>query len=148
MTPKKVHQLHALRTGSQAWFLPKKENSSWTKLLDWHLNFQISKFQSHTPQKITPDLEKALMAEEILLPPMEPTPRNLLLSVESFLPTKSLIVLGSENMEHFVESIQTYSQSLLLESIRVFLPYKFSAADFQSQWTPQEKVLVGLVEDR
>ncbi len=147
MAIQKIHRFHALKPGSEIWFLPSSQFSNWTPTVDWYLNFQICKFDQRKQTQIPSEIKQIMIDEEIRFQFNLDHSKNLLISSSHYVPAKAVVLIPSNNLANITETIQSYTNMMNLKSIRVFLPQKMLASDFIKNWNAKNKVKVSLVED-
>ncbi len=147
MAVQKIHRFHALKPGSQIWFMPEKKRSYWTKLVDWYLNFQICKYNQKDPIESDGEIAKIVTEEEIQFDFKLSNPKNLMISSNGYLPTKAVIILTQKSLTDQIDDIQNYIKTLNLETIRVFLPSDATSSDFIKNWPSKKDIKISLVED-
>src|SRR5690606_3979151 len=94
MSIEKLHPFHALKSGSQLWFLPEKNISGWTRFLDWHINFLIAQSNFKTKREL-PGALKNILAEEDIPHSLDLKPQyeQTLLSTQNYLPNISTVMI-------------------------------------------------------
>lgn len=147
MAIQKIHRFHALKPGSEIWFLPSSQFSSWTPTIDWYLNFQIRKFDQRKQSQIPSEIKQIMMDEEIRFEFSLDHSKNLLIASPDYIPAKAVVIIPNDNPQEMAQAIQSYTDMMNVKSIRVFLPQKMIASDFIKNWNSKSKVKVSLVED-
>ena len=70
MATQTLYKSGAFGPGSKLWITPELEQSNWTRLIDWYLNFQISKAKFHNSQEASPQLKKIAYDNDVELKPI------------------------------------------------------------------------------
>jgi hypothetical protein len=150
MSIEKLHPFHALKSGSQLWFLPEKNISGWTRFLDWHINFLIAQSNFKTKREL-PGALKNILAEEDIPHSLDLKPQyeQTLLSTQNYLPNISTVMIRNyQNIESWTEQIFVCLEQLKPRSVRIFLPKGIDANDFiKSTKDKFEDLQVTVVED-
>ncbi len=106
----------AFKPGAQLWLITDCQHSSWTSVIDWYLNFQITKNRKKKNITSTPT-----------------TPSPLLIGSSHFLPCQQLLELPYT--KHWLNQAYTIWSSLNLPSLRIFVPKPLSMSTVQKQWS-------------
>jgi hypothetical protein len=123
MEAKVLSQLSTWSHGADLWILPDKKNSSWTKRLDWHLNFQIARMENRIAKEPSLELLNLLRKEEIPFEREEENvPSHLLIGTKGLLPTEKTLVLPYDSAQIWKENLLRVSKMQQVFSVRVFLP--------------------------
>lgn len=126
----------AFGPGSDLWIIPDPNLSSWSKLIDWYLNYQISRAKLHQPMRLPERVQ--LILEENEIPPVDialSTDTPLMLAAENRLPSQQVVVLPScENGKDWLARAHKVWEQLGKPTLRLFLPNDFDATQFQTQW--------------
>jgi hypothetical protein len=132
MAIEKLHSYHALKPGSQVWILPEKNLSRWTRILDWHMNFLISRAEKREQKKMSDALKQILNTEEIKFDAvMDPQYDMTLLSTHEYFPNTSTVLLKNYNSpEQWLHRILEIVQQLRPKSFRIFLPQSCDTNQF------------------
>lgn len=133
---KTLCKANIFKSGAQVWFLPDKAHCQWSKIIDWYLNFQQSRLQSYKPQKLSPDLLEILTEEEIPVTQINSTdnPPSLISSFQNIPNKQTIFIQFNGNLKAWTDEIFKNWLSLNRPQIRVFLPIKVSAKDFEENW--------------
>lgn len=124
MSIEKLHPFHAMKAGSQVWFLPEKNISGWTRFLDWHINFLVAQSNLKSKQDLSGILKGILSEEQIELQvELRDSYEQTLLSTHEYLPnTSTVMVRNFQDIESWFRQIQMTVAQLKLRSVRIFLP--------------------------
>lgn len=152
MAMQKLSQASAFGSGSDLWILPPLENSSWTRKIDWYLNFQISRAKGHHSLTLSPELKEILTENdlpffELKKDPKRPSP--LLIASHSYLPNKMTLELPwSNELQTWVQDCHRHWDCLGRPPLRVFLPLNVNSESFLENWLePQTSVDITLVNE-
>ena len=138
-TPKNLQVLYqhgALGPGSDLWIIPELEKSRWSQILDWYVNFQISRAKKHQSQNLSPEIKKIMEKNNIKNFDYSAPIQALMIASEGRLPNKQLVVLTtieSTPKEWSQQAFQIWRQ-LKSPTLRVFLPDFLSKEDFINLW--------------
>jgi len=136
-----LSRLGAFGTGSSLWIFPNLDQSAWTRLMDWHLNFQISKAHKHRSKGLGANLKKIIKSEE--LPSFYSLPKNaqaLLISSQNQVPNIQTVELPSENDEkNWIQNAFNTWSNLGRPKLRVFLPPQIDHSDFNHLWPDNDE---------
>ncbi len=134
----------ALVPGSDLWVLPQLTESYWTERINWYLNFQISRAESHKSKALS-DLQIQEI-HEFDLPHFEPQnniPNALLIGSRDSLPNSQTIVLKfNQDIEVWLKDIQHIWSALGQPKIRIFAPKKIKAENISQIWTEEKLSIV------
>lgn len=149
MAIKHLRPNDAFSEGAEVWIVPDRGTSYWSRRIDWHLQFLISRSMIHKSPTLSPFLEKIIEANEIdsnviALPKDSPL---LIFSVD-LLPNRETIHLPyGANFKSWMEKVQDIWQNLNQPAARIFLPQGYAFEDFSSHWTDRKKSSVSVVVD-
>lgn len=150
MAIEKLHPFHALKQGSQVWFIPEKNISGWTSFLDWHINFLIAQTNQKT-RKILPQVLKNILSdEEITLDVnLKKEYSQTLLSTEHYLPNTSTVMIRNfKDITSWTEQILSSINHLKPKSARIFLPKGIDVDQFMRFAKDEfEELQITVVED-
>lgn len=122
--------------GSDLWLVPEIESSETVQKMDWYLNFQIAKAASHEPATLPSRIQDIL--KSCALEKYDWAPKgdqSLLILSSQLLPNRWILVLeGSDQLELWAQNAVTKWKNLNCPSVRIFLPRKASAAQFEKLW--------------
>ncbi len=134
----------ALHGGADLWVVTNSERSSWTQRIDWHLNFQLLRSQTHQALKATPALEEVMVKWDIepFVAP-ETTDAPLLLPSSMLLPNHAVVLIphNDKDRRSWVRKVHEIWSSLDSPKIRVFLPIGFELSIFTKEWPGHKDVL-------
>lgn len=143
MTIERLHPFHALKSGSQVWFIPEKNISNWTRFLDWHINFLVAQSNQKSKQDLSGILKGILSEEQIELQlELKDSYEQTLLSTQDYLPNTSTVMIRNfQDIESWLEQIKITIDQLKLKSVRIFLP---KGTDVNSFMNSCKKKLTGI----
>jgi hypothetical protein len=150
MSIEKLHPFHALKSGSQVWFIPEKNISGWTRFLDWHINFLIAQSNQKSKCDLSGVLKGILSEEEIHLNlDLKKSYEQTLLSTQNYLPNTSTVMIRDfQDIKSWTEQIVLGLKQLKPRSVRIFLPKGVDANQFiESTKDEFEDLQVTVVED-
>lgn len=124
MAIEKLHPFHALKSGSQVWFIPEKNISGWTRFLDWHINFLIAQSNQKTKRDLSGILKGILSEEDINLQlDLRGQYEQTLLSTQDYLPNTSTVMIRNfQDIKSWTDQIMLGLKQLKPRSARIFLP--------------------------
>lgn len=132
---------NAFNTGADLWIVPDSRSSSWTKKIDWYLNFQLMKVTPRSPAPLTTSLLSILKETEITVS-LPPVSNNSPLLVESshYFPNKWTVqLLYNQSLEEWASKIVTTWQGLSSPTLRIFLPAQAKPEEFSNVWARLSK---------
>jgi len=150
MAIEKLHPFHALKSGSQVWFIPEKNISGWTRFLDWHINFLIAQTNQKTKRDLSGVLKGILTEENIQLDlNLKNQYEQTLLSTHNYLPNTSTVMIRNfQDPKSWTEQIMLGLKQLKPKSARIFLPKGVDVNQFiKSTKDDFEDLQVTVVED-
>lgn len=124
MAIEKLHPFHALKSGSQVWFIPEKNISGWTRFLDWHINFLIAQSNLKSKRDLSGILKGILSEEDIHLNlDLKGQYEQTLLSTQNYLPNTSTVMIRNfQDIKSWTDQIMLGLKQLKPRSARIFLP--------------------------
>lgn len=139
----------ALLAGADLWVVADLAHSSWARKIDWYLNFQILRSETHRPARPSPELEQVLAQADLTyhdLAPVETvdSPSSpLLVASSDRLPNHAVLVLPFDvrKARDWVVKIHEKWSRLDEPSLRVYLPAGMTEAEFASHWLGPRDVL-------
>jgi hypothetical protein len=133
--------LKALDSGSDLWVVPDRRSSTWSKKIDWYLQFLISKATIHKPPQISKDLEQRMFENEFKVYSQNVSHSSPLLILSARqLPNKMTVQLPFlGDSKDWVSHVFQVWNDLKSPTLRVFLPHGLSSDQFLSHW-PQRDV--------
>lgn len=151
MSAKVVAQEEALQAGADIWIVPDLENSEWTQRIDWYLNFQIFRSETHLTPKASAELEQVLAEWDIDAPGVSQAKTSpLMIASSDRLPNHAVVVVpfvGGE-IKSWAEKVHETWSRLDAPRLRVFLPSGLTAARFSDAWPgPDEALSLALVPE-
>lgn len=150
MTIEKLHPFHALKSGSQVWFIPEKNISGWTRFLDWHINFLIAQSNLKAKRDLSGILKGILSEEDIQLNlDIKGEYEQTLLSTQSYLPNVSTVMIRNfQDIKSWTDQIILGLKQLKPRSARIFLPKGVDVNQFMKTAKDNfEDLQVTVVED-
>lgn len=150
MAIEKLHPFHALKSGSQVWFIPEKNISGWTRFLDWHVNFLIAQTNQKTKRDLSGILKGILTEEDIHLDMNLKTQyEQTLLSTQNYLPNTSTVMIRNfQDIKSWTDQIMLGLKQLKPRSARIFLPKGVDVNQFMKTTKDEfEDLQVTVVED-
>ncbi|MCB0361806.1 MAG: hypothetical protein KDD35_03755 [Bdellovibrionales bacterium] len=152
MAIQKLSQASAFGVGASLWVLPPLQLSAWTRKLDWYLNFQISRANSHPTPKLSPTLNEIVERNGIYSLPLaksKPEEQPLLISSHTHLPNRMTLILPPfAEGSAWIHSCHDYWDKLGRMSARFFLPATLTIDQFVKDWPePQSSIEISLVSD-
>jgi hypothetical protein len=116
----------AMNAGSDLWIVPQYQQSHWTPLVDWYLNFQIYKYQTKSRAELSEKLQSILSSTEFKYKTdFKNSPSDIcMIGSSHLLPNRWVCVIESESTSFsaWLEKAYKISKSLNFPSIRFFLP--------------------------
>ncbi|MES2769592.1 MAG: hypothetical protein V4596_10655 [Bdellovibrionota bacterium] len=154
MAIEKLHPFHALKSGSQVWFIPEKNISGWTRFLDWHINFLIALSNDRCNQKTRRDLSgtlKGILTEEDIHFDinLKTQYEQTLLSTQNYLPNTSTVMIRNfQDIKSWTDQIMLGLKQLKPRTARIFLPKGVDVNQFMKIMKDDfEELQVTVVED-
>lgn len=135
-----LSQMTAFSTGSDLWILPSHGRTKTALRLDWLMNFQKSRSETHQSQKISDTVDLILKETEFPRPQVffsDASP--LAIPGAQLVPAKWVVYTSwNESDSNFLEAwtrscFKTW-KDLGKPTLRVFLPAGVVASDFQKKW--------------
>jgi hypothetical protein len=126
----------ALGPGAELWVVPEQKHSQWNRQIDWHLNYQITKSQLHSPLRLSPAVQNILDQCELEnLDWLETKNQRLLILASPNLPNRWVLVLGgADEFDQWLSESVAVWKSLSLPPIRFFLPKSQTPLSFEKKW--------------
>lgn len=150
MAIEKLHPFHALKAGSQVWFIPEKNISGWTRFLDWHINFLVAQSNQKTKRDLSGILKGILAEEDIQVNfDLKSQYELTLLSTQNYLPNSSTVMIRNfQDIQSWTAQIFSSLKQLKPRSARIFLPKGIDVNQFiKSTKDEFEDLQVTVVED-
>ena len=119
----------AFQPGAQLWLITDDQHSSWTSIIDWYINFQITKYR----QKKNVKTQSALNFQESIFKQKQKNSSPLLIGSSSFLTCQQLLELPYT--KNWLDQAYSIWQSLNCPSLRVFLPLPIDMSKAQGYWS-------------
>jgi hypothetical protein len=137
---KTVVEGDALNAGCDLWLIADAERSSWSRKIDWHLNFQILRSLAHQTPRLSPELRRVLEDAEVEAPEIEATSAvatPLMIASRDLLPnrqTVSVPVPDEGGDAAWVKACHAVWNQLGRPRARVFLPDTMKPDLFSKSW--------------
>lgn len=150
MAIEKLHPFHALKSGSQIWFIPEKNISGWTRFLDWHINFLVAQCNLKTKRDLSGILKGILTEEDIQLDlNLKSQYEQTLLSTHDYLPNTSTVMIRNfQDVKSYVDQIELALKQLKPRTARIFLPKGVDVNQFMKTTKDIfEELQITVVED-
>jgi hypothetical protein len=125
---------------SDLWLLPPPRSSAWFAVIDWYLNWQLSKGLAYAGLHLPNETLRLAEDYEVKLPSVttagEDSGVPLLVVSQGRLPANKCVVLETEGRKHEDWLKQGFEIALNLnaKSVHVFLPSKASAEQSEKMW--------------
>lgn len=131
----------AFSDGAQLWVVPDLNLSPWTRLLNWYLNLQISRFKAHKFNPYSQGLKQIVEKNELPFSQYEAsTEAPLIISCQSRLPSDSCMEMPYRNdLATWLKDIQKVWVNLNYPTLRIFLPPKLSENELLTTWPKTDK---------
>ena len=148
MSLKVLYKSGALGAGADIWILPSFDQTNWTKIINWCLNFQLSKSKTFQPKPPPPDFQE-LVAGKFSLKDYRAKPlAPLFICSSEFFPNQLVIKLAFKDEEFWIYRAYNIWRQLQRPTVRFFLPRTLAETDFESLWlalhpgVPMENITV------
>lgn len=143
----------ALDPGAELWIIPDRRSSSWSRNIDWYLQFLISKAMIHKAPQVSNELYRRMQENEMDVFSHELSHSSpLLILSEQQLPNKKTVhlpFLGDQ--AEWVKQVHEVWSGFNSPSLRVFLPKGLEAKEFTSSWPTSknktDSLHISFVED-
>ncbi len=138
----------AFSPGSHLWVLPQISISSWTRTIDWYLNFQVSRMENHELVEMSGTLKDILDSSGIeSLPSQLPENPPLLLASSTRLPNDQTVILQfDERIDEWFKRVKLIWYKLNRPKMRIFLPVELKESEIIRFWpNMDEQHLVSFV---
>ena len=136
MGVKTLYLSGALGAGSDLWIVPDLSQSSWTRKLDWYLNYQISRSKLYRSFELSAQLKKLILENDLDIGEHDlGLPAPLMIGSIHRLPNQQTVELPPLNPKSkWIEHAHTVWHRLGKPSLRLFLPTEIQSSEFQSLW--------------
>ncbi|MGE3975785.1 MAG: hypothetical protein AB7F59_14765 [Bdellovibrionales bacterium] len=126
----------ALESGADLWVIPDRRTSSWSRKIDWYLQFLISKAMIHVSPQVSGQLSKQMQENDmdVFSHTLSHASPLLILSGRQ-LPNKKTVhlpFLGDHKT--WVGQVYEIWNRFHSPGLRVFLPKGMEAKDFTQHW--------------
>lgn len=141
MSLQKISQPAALSPGALLWVVPDSPHSSWTRKIDWYLNFQMANSLKRESATFAPQLNKILQANEMDPPPVAcQSDSPLLIASSTRFPNLQTIQVSYHNdIQKWTHTIFNIWKALNFPSLRIFLPETCNTDQFIEAWAHLDK---------
>lgn len=130
---KVLYKAGALGAGADIWILPDFDQTTWTRAIDWYLNFQLSKAKMFHPQPLSEELKN--LAGEIPLTDYHlDKPAPLLIASSDFLPNHAVVKIPINDEKKWIARAYDIWCQLQRPSLRLFLSRTMEERDIEFQW--------------
>lgn len=119
------------------WVLPPPRSSAWFPIVDWYLNWQMSKGLAYSGMHLPSETLRVSEEYEVPLPAVKPTDTAapLLVLSHNRLPSAKCVVVDFQPpAEQWLKKAHMVALNLAVKSVHVFLPAKLSKDDAQKIW--------------
>ncbi len=119
------------------WVLPPPRLSAWFPLVDWYLNWQMSKGIAYSGIHLPNEVLRLAEDYEVELPVIKPThqPAPLLVLAKGRLPTDKCVVLDFlDDEKQWLKHAHEISLNLDVKNVHVFLPNKVAKEQAIKIW--------------
>jgi hypothetical protein len=151
MALKSLDSLTALAPGCDLWIVADPSHSKWTRKIDWYLNFQLQRAQTHQSPRKSGELDRVLDSLELDAPVVELKPlAPLMVASARLLPNRQTVLVPlSDDIEGWVKRCHEVWQSMNRPTTRVFLPDSVQPEAFGGRWPSKDAVgAIELVPER
>ncbi len=134
----------AFHGGADLWVVTNAERSSWTQKIDWHLNFQLLRSQTHKSLQPTSELEDVMKKWDVEpLASRDLTEAPLLLPSSMLLPNHAVLWVPYDDKDRrgWVRKVHEMWSSLDSPKLRIFLPIGFELSLFVKEWSGRKEIL-------
>ncbi|MCB0411466.1 MAG: hypothetical protein KDD22_03000 [Bdellovibrionales bacterium] len=136
MPIQKLAKAGAFGIGSELWIIPEPEVSSWSRRIDWYLNFQVARSQLTTATSLSPEIKAILEDNEIdwHMNPLEKPP--LMVMTLGKIPALQVVCLSyhATGVKWFDVAHKIWLD-LNRPRVRLFLPPELEEKQLLNSWT-------------
>lgn len=153
MNIQNLSQAEAFSSGGDLWVCPQTQLASWSTMLNWYLNFQITRAEIHTPQSLSPVFEDLKNQFEFDFQPYQfKDDENVLIASEFLVPVKYVLIAPlseTTKVEAWVKEILQKIENMKVIHIRFFLPIGADTENLQKELAQIDSPLqITLVQGR
>lgn len=118
------------------WVLPPPRASAWFSVIDWYLNWQMSKGLAYPGLHLPNEVLRLSEEYEVPLPALKQTDASapLLVLNHNRLPTAKCVVIESQPIEPWLKAAYAVALNLGADHLHVFLPSKTAATQAAEIW--------------
>lgn len=144
----KLNHATALSTYADIWMLPPFNETKWSKIVDYYLNFMILKSQNKKSAQLNDNLKSILLKEDIPNTVMtEKSKTPLMVAAQNYLPAKQIIYFNHlESLNEYTVAINKIALQLRSSSIKVFIPETMSTDDIRKKINTESHTTVYLID--
>lgn len=135
-----LSQMTAFSTGSDLWILPSHDRTKTALRLDWLMNFQKSRSETHQSQKLSEKIDLILDETEFPRPQVNFSDKSpLAIPGAQLVPAKWVVYTSWKEKDlsflgEWTESCFKTWNNFGQPTLRVFLPSGVVASEFQKKW--------------
>lgn len=124
----------AFNPGDALWVLPQPEKCSWSRKLDWYLNFQFTRSSFHQKPQLEAAFDEILRENELSPPTLAArTTAPLMVSTRSIMPLTQVVLLPFESsLKQWLDSVANIASGLQQTHVRLFLPSGIQEKDLEA----------------
>jgi hypothetical protein len=148
---KSLDSLTALSSGCDLWIVADPSQSRWTRKIDWYLNFQLQRAQTHRSPGKSAELDRLLGSLELEAPIFElKSLAPLMVASSRLLPNRQTVLVPMpDDLDDWVKRCHELWKSMSCPTTRVFLPESVQPEAFCSRWAAKEASgFIEIVPDR
>jgi hypothetical protein len=130
-----VNKLTALSAGAELWVLPDRQNSQWTRDIDWYMNHIILNSEKHQSQKMDQNVRGLLFENQIVWNDITSPNSDVLIAAHQQLPTLWVLMTPwNGQLNKWLDRIHDHWKSLKYPALRLFLPTGISVSECSREW--------------
>jgi hypothetical protein len=130
-----VNKFTALSSGADLWIMPDRQNSRWTRDIDWYLNHIILSSEKHQPQKMNQNVRGLLFESQIVFNDITTPNSDVLIAAKTQLPALWVLMTPwNGQLNKWLSHIHSHWKSLKYPSLRLFLPTGISVSECAREW--------------
>ncbi len=135
MSFSQLTKMTAFSTGANLWVLPDTVNSQWSRRIDWHLGFLITRAQHHKKIEMGTGLKEILTHCQIENQDFTQSDNApLLVSSQTHLPNQMTVCIQYSKAKDWIQKAALIWKNLNYPSLRIFLPEGISPEDLMKDW--------------
>lgn len=134
----------AFAPGASLWVVTDLERSSWAQKIDWYLNFQLLRAQTHRPALPGDELRSVINqwdveAADVICAEQAP----LMVPSARLLPNHAVVLVSFADIQpkDWVKKVHATWAQLDSPSLRVFLPIGLNPTQFAAAWPGEDSTL-------